>query len=144
MMKRYAFAFCVAALVFSGCKTTYVTEIPYNSVRVHIERIHVDKEDHLVVSVDGMPEDMTPSSALTRLRRFYSEQRRDPPPMLLYVRTKLAIRDNLPPDNFFDAVQGLANEFKFALFIQPLPFSQGPSVDQDIDAFMNREGRSNM
>jgi len=132
----------IAAVTFSGCTSSRTIWVPYDSVSVVVERSHGNK-DGLAVRVGGIETNMDSRTALSFLSEFYSSHEGRPPPMVLDLNTKLAIMDGCPDGNFFDAVQRLAKQWNFDLYIQRLPLSQAPNVDTAIYELWNTRENSN-
>jgi len=142
-MKKYiGIAVVTILLVTGGCVSSKVISIPYDSVRVHVES-EFNNPDHLTVWVGGIETNMPTRQALTLLSNFYSSHKGSPPPMILHLETKLALLDKAPDGSFLDTVMALQSRYNFPLYIQPLPYSQCPNVNMELDDFWEKMKNSN-
>ncbi|OGV59278.1 MAG: hypothetical protein A2283_22800 [Lentisphaerae bacterium RIFOXYA12_FULL_48_11] len=142
-MKKYiTIGIAVSLLATGGCSTSRIVRIPYNSVRIYVES-ELKNPDHLAVWVGGIETNMPTQQALTLLSDFYSSHGGNPPPMVVDIETKIAVLDNIPGGNFLDAIMTLQTKYNFQLYIQPLPYSQAPAVNEELDDLWSKMKHSN-
>jgi len=63
--------------------------------------------------------------------------------MVVDIETKIAVLDNIPGGNFLDAIMTLQTKYNFQLYIQPLPYSQAPAVNEELDDLWSKMKHSN-
>jgi hypothetical protein len=141
-MKRLScVSVALTALIACGCASSRITQLPYNAVSVWVES-EIQNDDHLSVCVGSVETDMPTQSAFELLSRLYSAHADDPPPMILRLNTKLATFSKQGPC-FLDTMKQFSSIHGFDLYIQRLPVSSQPPVDEALNQLWEAMSTSN-